>query len=151
MILRLFACLLLLVSVTACNTLQAPYKKKDAEEKKAMKDQANDQAFQAFVGRLRIAVAKRDRAKLTSMMTSDFGYRWDNPPMGETAFDYWDKNGLWKDLDGLLKQKFAANEFYMMAPVQAVNDPTYTGYRVGIKIVGGSWKFAYFVPAEPKQ
>ena len=88
---------------------------------------------------------------MTTMMTPDFGYRWDAPPAGETAFDYWDKRGLWKDLEDLLKQKFAANEFYMMAPTQAVTDPTYAGYRVGIKIVGGSWKFAYFVPAEPKQ
>jgi hypothetical protein len=151
MILRLLACVLLLVSVVGCHTFQTPYKERDAAEKKPLKDQVNDQAFQAFLGRLRIAVAKRDRAKLTTMMTSDFGYRWDNPTQAETAFDYWDKHGLWKDLEEILKQKFGPNEFYMMAPTQAISDPNYAGYRVGIKIVTGSWKFAYFVPAEPKQ
>ena len=97
------------------------------------------------MGRLRIAVAKRDRAKLTTMMTNDFGYRWDNPTQAKTAFDYWDKHGLWKRPRWeILKQKSLGptNFTYMMAPAQAITDQTYAGVlRVGIKIVTGSWKF----------
>ena len=52
-----------------------PYKKKDTEEKKPLQDQTGDQAFESFLGRLRIAVRKQDQAMLTSLMTPDFGYR----------------------------------------------------------------------------
>jgi len=43
------------------------------------------------------------------------------------------------------------NGTYMVAPAQVVTDPNYKGYRVGLKIFHGSWKFAYFVPAEGAQ
>ncbi|MEI9895611.1 MAG: hypothetical protein WDN28_17400 [Chthoniobacter sp.] len=45
--LRLFACAVLMVAFAAC---QAPYKKRDEEDKIKMKDQSHDQSFQAFVG-----------------------------------------------------------------------------------------------------
>ena len=110
---------------------------------------SNDPTFQAFVGRLRIAVNKRDRTMLSSMMTTDFGYRWDNAPPGELAFDYWDKHNLWGDLAGLLRQRFGPNDNYMVAPLQIITDPNYPGYRVGMRMVRGSWRFAYFVPPPP--
>jgi hypothetical protein len=37
----------------------------------------------------------------------------------------------------------------MVAPPQAISDANYAGYRVGARVVRGSWKLAYFVPAEP--
>jgi hypothetical protein len=148
---RLFLCALVLVSVTGCNSLNTPYKKKDEEEKKPMRDQSSDQSFMAFLGRLRLAVAKRDKPMIASMMTPDFGYRWDNPPAGETPFDYWDKQKLWGDLSDIIKQRFVPNGLYMVSPPQVVLDPKYTGYRVGLRVVNGSWKFGYFVPVEPAQ
>ncbi len=144
--LRLFACAVLMVAFAAC---QAPYKKRDEEDKIKMKDQSHDQSFQAFVGRLRTAVNKHDTAMLSTMMTSDFGYRWDDAPPGETAFLYWDAHHSWEELSSLLEQKFGPHDMYMVAPPQAVSDPSYTGYRVGARTVRGSWKLAYFVPGEP--
>jgi hypothetical protein len=33
----------------------------------------------------------------------------------------------------------------MVAPPQFAFDPEYHGYRAGITMVNGSWRFAYFV------
>jgi hypothetical protein len=148
MLLRFFVCACVLISFAGCNSLNAPYKKKDEEEKKPMRDQSGDQTFMAFLGRLRIAVAKRDRAMLASMMTTDFGWRWDAPPAGETPFAYWDQQNTWGDLQQLLKKQFVTNGTYMVAPPQVVTDKNYAGFRVGLRTENGSWKFAYFVPAE---
>jgi hypothetical protein len=109
------------------HSCQAPYKKADEEDKKPLKDQSKDTTYQAFLGRLRIAVAKRDIPMLASMMTADFGYRWDTPPPGETPFDYWDQNNLWGELNSLLKERFAPKDLYMVAPPQAVSDPSTRG------------------------
>ena len=144
--LRPFACALMVVALAAC---QSPYKKKDDQEKQPLMDQGHDQSFQAFIGRLRIAVNKHDTQMLSTMMTSDFGYRWDNAPPGETAFLYWDAHHSWETLGSLLEQKFGPHDMYMVAPPQAVTDTSYMGYRVGARTVRGSWKLAYFVPGEP--
>ncbi len=85
---------------------------------------------------------------LTSLMTPDFGYRWDTPPSGESVFQYWSMHDLWSVLGGILNQKFVANGLYMVAPPQVVLDPKYQGYRVGMRLTRGSWRFAYFVPGE---
>lgn len=146
MILRLLTCVLLLAALAGC--WEEPYKKKDEEDKK-MRDQSSDQNFQSFVGRLRIAVSKHDTAMLSTLMTADFGYRWDDGPPGETAFMYWDQHHLWGELSGILNQKFGVHDRYMVAPIQAIMDQNYAGYRVGARVVRGSWKLAYFVPAEP--
>jgi hypothetical protein len=148
MLLRLLVCAALLFSVAGCKTLEAPYKKKDEDEKKPMKDQSGDQTFMAFLGRLRIAVSKHDKAVLASMMTADFGWRWDTPPPGETPFAYWDQQNTWGDLQQLLKKQFVPNGNYMVAPPQVVTDKNYAGFRIGLRTEGGSWKIAYFVPAE---
>ena len=129
-------------------TCDSPYKKKDDEEKKVMKDQSHEQNFQAFLGRLRIAVAKKDTVMMASMMTPDFGYRWDDGPPGETPFMYWDQHHLWGELSNLLTQPFAPSEMYMVAPPQVISDPAYTGYRVGARTIRGSWKLAYFVSGD---
>jgi len=145
MILRFIACAFLLVAFTACDT---PYKKKDEEDKKPMKDQSGEQNFMAFMGRLRTAVSKRDTTMMASLMTADFGYRWDDGPPGETPFMYWDQHNLWGQLSNVLQQRSGPSERYMVAPMQAISDPNYTGYRAGMRTVRGSWRFAYFVPAE---
>ncbi len=145
----IFRFLLSLFLVGAFAGCEAPYKKSDAAEKRPMKDQAKDPTFQAFVGRLRIAVGKKDRPMLASMMTQDFGYRWDNPPPGEVIFDYWEKQKLWGELSNILRKGFEPNDLYMVAPPEVVTNSNYSGYRVGMRIVGGSWRFAYFVPPEP--
>jgi hypothetical protein len=128
--------------------LHSPYKKKDDEAKKPMKDQSHDQNFQAFLGRLRIAVEKHDTAMLATMMTPDFGYRWDDGPPGETPFMYWDQHKLWGELSNLLMQNFGPSEMYMVAPMQVISDPNYTGYRVGARTIRGSWRLAYFVSGD---
>ena len=143
--LRALLLLLLVAAVAAC---QAPYKKKDEADKQPFKDQSGDQAFQAFLGRLRSAVAKKDHAMLASMMAPDFGYRWDAAPPGETPFIYWDQHEVWPDLATTLRETFVPNERFMVAPPAVVNDPAYKGYRAGLRLIGGSWKFGYFVPSE---
>ena len=148
MILRSLVCLLMVALLAGC---ESPYQKSDAAEKEKMKDQSKDPSFQAFIGRLRTGVAKRDRAMLSSMMTGDFGYRWENPPPGESVFDYWDQQNVWPELSKVLQEKFEPNDLYMVAPRAVITDPHYPGYRAGMRLVGGSWKFAYFVPGEPAQ
>ena len=136
--------LLLALATASCGHLQ----KKKQEEKPAepaMKDVNGDVSFQAFLGRLRKAVAAHDAQEIASMMTSDFGYRLQPPGEGEGVFQYWDENGTWKELDLVLSERFVPKGNYMVAPQQFALDPEYRGYRAGIGMVDGSWKFIYFV------
>lgn len=150
---RLLLCLALIAgAVSGC---QSPEKKKEEKEKAKKAEEAKhkpkipdmsaDVNFEAFVGRLRIAVAKHDRVTLSSMMTSDFGYRWDPGMAGETCFDYWDEHNLWSELEKILNERFVPNENFMVAPPQFVESNLYTGYRVGLRLVNGGWRFAYFI------
>ena len=146
--------LLLLLSAlafTACPTTN-PKKdsKKAAHTPPPPGEEEADIDFQAFIGRLRRAVKAHDLNTVASMMSPDFGYF-----LGATAaddrsgpgvFQYWDENGLWTELDGILSERFVQKEDFMVAPPQFA-DPSaeYTGYRAGIRRVNGSWKFVYFV------
>jgi len=133
---------------------QTPEKKKEklkqAELKKKAKadlrEESSDVDFQAFLGRLRKAVAKRDVETLKSMMTDDFGYRLEPPMSGPGVFQYWEQENLWPELDGILSERFVKKGAFMVSPPQFA-DPSlnYDGYRIGIARVRGSWKFAYFV------
>ena len=133
---------------------QTPEKKKErlkqAELKKKAKadlrEESSDVDFQAFLGRLRKAVAKRDVETLKSMMTDDFGYKLEPPMSGPGVFQYWEQENLWPELDGILSERFVKKGAFMVAPPQFA-DPSlnYDGYRIGIARVRGSWKFAYFV------
>jgi hypothetical protein len=147
-------CLLLLatLALTACPTTDP---KKDEAKKAARTAQEHgeenaDIDFQAFIGRLRKAVKAHDVDTVASMMTPDFAYVLGATPaedrMGAGVFQYWDENGLWVELDGILSERFVQKEAFMVAPPQFA-DPTaeYTGYRAGIRRVNGSWKFVYFV------
>ena len=133
---------------------QTPEKKKEklkqAELKKKAKadlrEESSDIDFQAFLGRLRKAVAKRDVETLKSMMTDDFGYKLDPPMAGPGVFQYWEQENLWPELDGIVSERFVKKGAFMVSPPQFA-DPSlnYDGYRIGIARVRGSWKFAYFV------
>ena len=84
------------------------------------------------------------------MMTEDFAYvlgaTTAEDRKGEGVFKYWDENGLWTELDAILTERFAKKGEFWVAPPQFADESlNYTGYRVGIRRVGGSWKFVYFV------
>ena len=112
-------------------------------------DQNGDIAFQAFIGRLRHAIAAHDLQTIASMMTTDFGYRLEPPGEGDGVFAYWDQNDVWPELQRVVEQKFAPKENYMVAPPEFLTDEAhYTGYRAGIRMDNGSWKFAYFVSGQ---
>jgi len=133
---------------------QTPEKKKEklkqAELKKKAKadlrEESSDVDFQAFLGRLRKAVAKRDVETLKSMMTDDFGYKLEPPMSGPGVFQYWEQENLWPELDGIVSERFVKKGAFMVSPPQFA-DPSlnYDGYRIGIARIRGSWKFAYFV------
>jgi hypothetical protein len=134
-----------------CQTPQQKKEKlKQAELKKKAKadlrEESTDVDFQAFVGRLRKAVAKRDVETIKSMMTDDFGYKLEPPMSGPGVFQYWEQENLWPELDGILSERFVKKGAFMVSPPQFA-DPSlnYDGYRIGITRIRGSWKFAYFV------
>ncbi len=149
---RTFASILLVLAVvlSGCQTPSEKEKVKQAALKKKAKanlrEESTDVDFQAFVGRLRKAVANHDVETLKAMMTDDFGYKLEPAMSGAGAFQYWDEQGLWPELDGILSEKFVKKGGFMVAPPQFA-DPSlnYDGYRAGIIRVKGSWKFAYFV------
>jgi len=114
-----------------------------------MADQSSDAAFQAFRNRLRKAVAKRDIATLAPMMSGDFHYGWDADAHGAGVFDYWTRNNLWSELELVLREKFVPSGNFMVAPPEFTFDPGYKGYRAGLLLVNGAWRFDYFVSAPP--
>ena len=129
---------------------KAEKERKAALRKKAkaeLRDESTDVDLQAFVGRLRKAVAEHDVNTIAGMMTVNFGYKL-NPAMeGDGVFKYWDQENLWPELEGILSEKFVKGDGdFMVAPPQfADKSLNYDGYRAGIRRVNGSWKFAYFV------
>ena len=142
--------LLLAIGLSGCQTPSQKEKEKKAALKKKTKaelrEESGDVDFQAFVGRLRKAVAAHDVNTLAGMMTPDFGYSLNPERSGEGVFKYWDEQNLWPELDGILSEKFVKKGDYMVAPPQFANESlNYDGYRVGLRRVNGSWKFAYFV------
>lgn len=144
---RLLLVLALTLSLVACGSLKG--KNKASKDKKPpvqnMPDANKEISFQAFVGRLRTAVSKHDTAMVASMMTSNFGYRLEPPGEGEGVFQYWDEKGLWNELELVLKEKFVPSGNFMVAPPQFTFEPDYHGYRAGIIMTDGNWRFAYFV------
>jgi hypothetical protein len=148
--------LALAVVFAGCQTPAQKEKAKQAALKKKAKAnlrEPEDVDFQAFLGRLRKAIAKRDVETIKSMMTENFGYKL-QPQMqgieanesGPGVFQYWEQENLWPELDGILSERFVKKGNFMVAPPQFA-DPSlnYDGYRIGITRIRGSWKFAYFV------
>jgi hypothetical protein len=143
----------LLLSAFVFTGCQTPEQKKQKLKEAALKKktkanlrESGDVDFQAFISRLRKAVANRDVGTLKSMMTDDFGYKLEPAMAGPGVFEYWNQENLWLELDGILSEKFVKKGNFMVAPPQFA-DPSlnYDGYRAGITRVRGSWKFAYFV------
>ncbi len=110
-------------------------------------DQNGDQAFLAFLGRLRLAIRARDADTIAGMMTTDFGYQNEPPLQGPGVFEYWNERNLWPELELILQDRFVPKgSQYMVAPSEYVtNYDNYAGYRAGIRLLNGSWKFAFFV------
>ena len=126
-----------------------PTTEKPRKERTTMRDQSGDMAFQAFLGRLRQAVAAKDVEALAGMMTNNFGYHINPDREGEGVFAYWDQNNVWPELQLVVRERFVPfgdqRDGFMVAPVEFAAAEHYTGYRAGIRLVNGSWKFAYFV------
>jgi hypothetical protein len=149
--------LVLAIAFTGCKSSEQKEKEKKAaftkKAKAKLREESPDVDFQAFVGRLRKAVETHDIQALKSMMTADFGYKLEprleglEPSAGGPGvFQYWDAQGLWPELQGILSEKFVKYKDYMVAPPQFAEESLgYDGYRAGIRRVNGSWKFAYFV------
>lgn len=114
-----------------------------------MRDESGDVAFQSFMGRLRQAVAAKDTTAIAGMMTTNFGYRINPDQEGEGVFAYWDQNNIWPELQLVIRERFVpfgdVSDGFMVAPAEFTTAQNYTGYRAGIQLVNGSWKFAYFV------
>jgi hypothetical protein len=151
---RIVQCLALLTALafTACPTTDSKKNSKKAAKtaKNPTSEENADVDFQAFVGRLRKAVKAHDVNTIAAMMTPGFAYVLGATPaedrQGAGVFQYWDENGLWVELDGILSERFVEKEGYMVAPPQFADPATdYTGYRAGIRRENGSWKFVYFV------
>ena len=142
--------LVLAIGLSGCQTFALKQKEKKValrEKTKAQPREENtDVDFQAFIGRLRKAVAAHDVKTLSTMMTDDFGYRLNPEASGNGVFQYWDGEGLWPELQGILSEEFVQKGAYMVAPPQFADESlNYDGYRAGVRRVNGSWKFAYFV------
>lgn len=149
---RILQCfvLLLALALTACPTTSPKKNEKKAARKGPPPQESSEMDFQAFLGRLRKAVKAHDVNTVATMMTPDFAYVLGATPaedrQGAGVFQYWDENGLWVELDGILSERFVSKAGYMVAPAQFA-DPAaeYIGYRAGIRRENGSWKFVYFV------
>ena len=152
----------LLVATVACKTTPEKTAAEKATTASAKKPPSklvstsrnDDVGFQSFVSRLRQAVRAHDANEIAGMMTSDFGYQFEPRLEGPGVFAYWDEHNLWSELDLVLGEQFLVNNVggsneYMVAPAEFVTNPeNYTGYRAGIQLVNGSWKFAYFVSGQ---
>jgi len=150
MILRAFSLCLAVMVLTGCpKSDKKPNKGQAAAEQAPAKDQNGDAEFQAFVSQLRKAVVKRDVPALSRMMAPNFGYRWEDSADGETPFAYWDANNLWPELSSLVKEKWVPHNGFMVVPPQLAASDDYRGYRAGLTMIDGNWRFAYFVPAPP--
>ena len=150
MFLRAIVLLFAVVMLAGCPKPEKnPKKAKGKKEQAQIKDQSGDASFQAFLGRLRKAIELRDKVMMASMMAPDFGYRWDKGPDDETPFSYWDKHKLWGELAALMKDRWTPHDAFMVVPPQFAHSETYPGFRAGLTMVNGSWRFAYFVSAPP--
>ena len=149
---HIFAALLAVSLLAGCPASdKKPAKARSKSDATSGRGLAGDVAFQAFVGRLRLAVAARDRDTLADMMTRDFGYRWDAAPDDETPFSYWDSQKLWPQLRAVVSQQWTEHDGYMVVPPPDEEESSSGGYRAGIAMLDGSWRFSYFVPPPPQQ
>lgn len=140
----------IVLGVSGCKTTPEKEDTTTAATKKkpgpSIPDQSGDVAFQSFLSRLRQAAAGHDVNAMAELMTTDFGYRLEPPAEGTGVFAYWDANNVWPELTLILNEKFVPKDKYMVAPKEFVGDEAhYDGYRAGLQLINGGWKFAYFV------
>ena len=138
------------IAFSGCSLFKSkPKDKKPDVNKRAkadLREENSDVDFQAFLGRLKKAVAAHDVNELAGMMTEDFGYSLNPEKSGDGVFKFWDEKGLWPELEGIMTERFVKKDDFWVAPPQFANPAlNYDGYRVGIRRVKGSWKFVYFV------
>lgn len=138
------------ILLCGCSSASKKEEEQIVTPKGTLPDQSADTSFRAFVGRLRKAASQRDVGMLANMMSADFGFSWEPGGEGPGVFDYWDKHRLWRQVASTLNEPFVLSGDYMVAPPAAATDPDYKGYRAGLRIVNGSWRFAYFVPTSPQ-
>jgi len=147
---RVVALVMLSLALATGGCKSPPKKQTAKQETKPAKvkpgQEPTDVDFDAFISRLKKAVAARDMNTIAQMMTPDFGYSLNPERSGDGVFQYWDENNLWPELEGILSERFVKKQDYWVAPPQFA-DPSlnYDGYRAGIRREKGSWKFAYFV------
>src|SRR3954447_20763846 len=99
-IVRFVVCILLGLAIafggfTGCKSQSKAEKARKAALKKnakaELRDEATDVDLQAFIGRLRKAVAARDVNTIATMMTANFGYKLNPPLEGDGVFKFWDQ------------------------------------------------------------
>lgn len=139
----------LILGVAGCKIFDSKKKEPISAPVGTLGDQSGEPAFQAFLQRLRKAAAKRDIETLATMMSPDFGYSWEAGGEGAGVFEYWNRQRLWSEVNAILGERFVISGDYMVAPAQVTFDPDYKGYRAGLRLVSGAWRFAYFVPSPP--
>jgi S1-C subfamily serine protease len=108
-----------------------------------------DGDFDKFVSRLRTAVHEHNLNAIAAMMSPGFAYVLGASPaedrQGPGVFQYWDKKGLWVELDRIISGQFVQKGRYMVAPLQFASKTRYRGYRAGMVKIEGKWRFVYFV------
>jgi hypothetical protein len=125
----------LLSGLTGCSTIRGKWSG-DASL-------AAGKEFQETRIRLREAVITRDPSSFADASSADFSWRPGVPPEGETAFEYWDRNGGWLVLDRLLKSPFVRVGEDLIAPAEATAQG-YKGPKLVLKKVGKEWLMTSF-------
>lgn len=141
------------IAFSGCGMFKSKKDKKPDVSKRAkaeLRDENSDVDFQAFLGRLKQAIAAHDVNAIAGMMTEDFAYvlgsTTSEDRKGDGVFKYWDEHNLWPELEGIMTEKFVKKGDFWVAPPQFADESlNYDGYRAGIRRVKGSWKFVYFV------
>ena len=146
--------LLSAIAFSGCNSPESKKKKEDAAlKKRAEADLREDKRRRRFPGVRRPAEKGSGGARCEYAGVDDDGRfplrgGWNaaEDRKGDGVFKYWDEHGLWTELDAILTERFAKKGEFWVAPPQFADESlNYDGYRVGIRRVGGSWKFVYFV------
>lgn len=101
---------------------------------------------EVFVEKLREGVRTRNLELLASMMLPNFGYSLNPLKEGDGVFQYWDENRLWDEIELVVNDEFVEfGKFYVSPPAFAEHPESYRGFRTGIILVNGHWKWAYLV------
>lgn len=109
------------------------------------------ESLESFLDRLRTAVAARDTQTMTWMMSPQFVYRTNPVGLGYGAFQYWDQNHLWPQVQEAVSQRFVPMNGDMVSPPDFPTNPYGVGPHAGVKNVNGVWQFVFFGTALHRQ